>query len=130
MRDLELLANRILQAAGGNVRLVNNCHEECFRPFDVGIVRERLSGPVPPGAVCSRCGGPCRIQGFVCRACGGVKVEAFTAVEEYWRRLERGAEPDFAPALIESIHAREKQIGPAAFWPREETTIDVKRRLL
>lgn len=94
---------------------------QVFEPFREFRLAPR--GRVPARAQCLRCGGRSR-HGLLCAAC--IKAderEHWLAVEDYWRRLETGHEPDFAPGLIEMISALEKQIGPAAFWPRGETAV-------
>lgn len=96
--------------------------KQVFDPFRAIKMRGRLSGPVPKGARCARCEGPRMLKATLCRGC--VQAEAatqFAAVSGYWRRLEDRQEPDFAPWLINAIHEREMQIGPAAFWPKAET---------
>lgn len=123
MIDLERRADRLLHA-----RSYAMYFSEVFEPFKV--LRNnprRLNGPVPDGCSCRNCGGPRTGGTELCAGC--VQHEAVAAVEEYWRRLQHRREPDFARGLIELIHERELQIGPAARWPKEETVVIYRRTL-
>ena len=94
---------------------------EVFEPFKACRLRGRLTGPVAPGARCGRCSGPCRPDTTICRGCAQIEAQRLCeAVVDYFNALA-GYEPDFAPKLIDRIYALEKKLGPAAFWPREET---------
>ena len=123
---LELLADEFLRANGAaeltRERLIAT---QIFEPFLAPKpVRAPLSGPVSPRAKCERCQGPRSLRSKLCRSCARMmELVRMATTEDYWRKLERRREPDFAPALLELIYAREKEVGPAARWPASESVL-------
>jgi len=111
---------------------------EVFEPFAVARYQQRrglnsasrvlplraLSGPAPSRAFCAWCRGPKKWRGELCRLCEQKRdLMEFERVIEYWLDLERRAVRDFSPKLIDRIAKRERRLGPAAFWPREESVV-------
>lgn len=112
--------------------------EEIFEPFAVARYQQRrglnsesrvlplrvLSGPAPSRSFCTECRGPKKWGSELCRVCEQKRSLAeFERVMEYWLGLWRGYQSDFTPELIDRIHKHEKRLGPAAFWPREESVV-------
>lgn len=136
-RDIE--ADAILSRDGSKEMVrVRFQVEEIFEPFAVTRYQQRrglnsesrvvplraLSGPAPSRSSCTRCNGPKRFGQDLCRICQQKRsLDEFHRVVEYWLKLWRQSEPDFSEALIERIDRRERRLGPAAFWPREESVL-------
>lgn len=122
--DREIAADRLLSSPR-DIGLVRNRFkiEEVFEPFAVARYQP-LSGPAPSRSFCAECRGPKRWGSELCRVCEQKRsLQEFERVIEYWLGLWRGYVGDFTPELIDRIHQHEKRLGPAAFWPREESVV-------
>lgn len=144
MPDLERRADRLLRARGSRALASwGHRYSQVFTPF---VALAGAPGLHAPGAApkvlvpvknklgkCWSCKQPS--SGLRCRACFTSaghqakrrRIDAHRARYgyglEYALMVLDGSVPDFAPDLIDQISAREEQIGPAARWPRGETTV-------